>query len=90
MYIACDQKIAFLFHCSPFEETLRAVLKQSSILNYYVKNDQENDHGHLQEKVGTGVSLPRTFSLSWPQNLRLFIETKEGDLPLLFEECSQF
>ena len=49
-----------------------------------LKSDQENDHGHLQEKFGTGGSLPRTFSLSWPHHHHLHLYTKSYHLYMVF------
>ena len=145
MYIACGQKITFLFHCWSFGGTLTGVLKPSNILNsgwsrpsdkgggrsggrssrpwdkgggrsqktffrpfvwskkeaggsghpgplpwvchcstITLKSDQENDHGHLQEKFGTGGSLPRTFSLSWPHHHHLYLYTKSYHFCMVF------
>ena len=144
MYIACGQKITFLFHCWSFEGTLRGALKQSNILNsgwsrpldkggggwgaghpdpeirgggavskkiffgpsfglkrrgggppgplpwvrhcstITLKSDQENDHGHLQEKFGTGGSLPRTFSLLWPHHHHPHLYTKSYHFYMVF------
>ena len=49
-----------------------------------LKSDQENDHGHLQEKFGTAGSSPRTFSVSWPHHHHLYLFTKSYHLYMVF------